>query len=151
MSSWITLTVADLADYLVSEQLDALRTEALGPGQADPFGKVAADVVAMVRSYIASNPENLVDPNPLSIPPELKLNVCYLIAAPMLGRLNQSLSDDQRRQLDLAQTTLVALREKKLLVSRPDNAVAPAVQGGSAAELASCTPRQATRAKLSGL
>lgn len=151
MPSWITLTADSLADYLVAEQLDALRTEALAPGQADPFAAVAGDVIAKVRAYIASNPENQVDADPLTIPPELKLDVCALIIAPMLGRLGLALTEDQRRQLDLAQTTLVALREKKLLVAKPGNAVAPAVQGGSSVELASSTPRQATRDSLGGL
>lgn len=151
MPAWITLTADSLADYLVAEQLDALRTEALAPGQADPFGAVAGDVIAKVRAYIASNPENQVDADPLTIPPELKLDVCSLIIAPLLGRLGLALTEDQRRQLDLAQTTLVALREKKLLVAKPGNAVAPDVQGGSSVELASSTPRQATRENLSGL
>jgi hypothetical protein len=151
MPAWITLSAASLADYLVAEQLDALRTEALGSGQADPFLSVSADVIRLVRSYIASNPENLVDSTDLTIPPELKLPVCYLIIAPMLGRLGLALTEDQRKQVDLAQSTLIALREKKLLVTKPDNAVAPAVQHGGGIELASSTRRQATRASLAGL
>jgi len=151
MPAWINISANDLRDYLLAEQVDALRSDERGAGQADPFINVSADIIRKVRSYIASNPENLVDSAELTIPPELKTDVCYLILAPLLGRLQIALSTDQGRMLDLAQTTLVALREKKLVVTRPDNAVAPAVQGGSAVELASSTRRQATRESLAGL
>lgn len=125
---WITLVVSDLNDYLLAEQIDALRNEALAPGQADPFTKISADVVAKVRSYIASNRDNLVDSDPAKIPPELKIDVCYLILAPMLGRLGIALTKDQSDALSLAQSTLVGLRDKKLVVSEPENPVEPDVQ-----------------------
>lgn len=126
--SWTALTAADLNDYLVAEQIDALRAEALAPGQADPFVKISADVIAKVRAYIASNRDNQVDSDAAKIPPELKIDVCYLILAPMLGRLGIALTKDQSDALALAQTTLVGLRDKKLVVSAPDDPVAPAVQ-----------------------
>lgn len=148
---WITLTVTDLNAYLLAEQLDALRSEALAPGQADPFTEIAPDVVAKVRAYIASNPDNQVDADPATIPAELKTDVCYLILAPMLIRLGQPISTDQAKQVDLAHSTLIALREKKLLVSQPANPIAPAVQGGSGVEIASVTKRRATSKSLSCL
>lgn len=149
--SWLTLTAADLNAYMVAEQLDALRTEALAPGQADPFAEIAPDVVAKVRAYIASNPANQVDADPAKIPPELRGDVCYLILAPLLIRLGGSPTDAQQKQIEIAHTTLIALREKKLLVSQPANPIAPEVQGGSNVELASSTPRKATSRKLSCL
>jgi len=132
MPAWITLIATDLNDYLVADQVDALRAEALAVGQADPFTNVAKDVVLKVRSYIASNPDNVVDASPLTIPPELKIDISYLVIAPMLGRLGIALTKDQDKQLDLAHSTLIALREKKLLVSKPEIYVAPDVQGGGA-------------------
>ena len=132
---WLTLTASDLASYLVAEQLDALRSEALAVGQADPFDAISADVIRKVRSYIASNPLNQVDSAELTIPPELKLDVCTLIIAPMLGRLRLALTTDQQKQLDLAHSTLIALREKQLVVSKPDNPVAPAVQRPGSAQI----------------
>ena len=149
--TWIALIATDLNDYLVAEQLDALRSEALAPGQADPFTKIAADVINKVRSYIASNPNNLVSSTPLLIPPELKIDVAYLVLAPLLGRLGIALTKDQDKQLDLAHSTLIALREKKLLVSKPDDAVLPAVQGSTGVELASPGNRKATSKSLSGI
>lgn len=142
MPAWITPTAADLNDYLVAEQMDALRADALAPGQADPFAKVATDIVNKVRSYIASNPANVVDVDATTIPPELKIDVCYLIIGPMLGRLGIALTKDQEKQMDLAHSTLIALREKKLVVSRPLNPVTPPVQATGGVEQASVGRRK---------
>lgn len=149
--TWIALVAKDLAAYLVAEQLDALRTEALGEGQADPFSEIAPDVINLVRAYIASNPNNLVSTAPLLIPPELKLDVTYLIIAPLLGRLGISLTKDQSDALARAHSTLIALREKKLLVSKPDDAVAPPVQGSTGVTLVSAGGRKTSSAALDSL
>ena len=125
---WITLVASDLLPYLVADQVAALRTEALAPGQPDPFTEIAPAVIDKVRSYIASNRDNQVDADTAKIPPELKIDVCYLILAPMLGRLGIALTKDQSDALASAQSTLVGLRDKKLVVSAPENPVAPAVQ-----------------------
>lgn len=151
MPAWTTIAVTDLRPLMLAEQLDALRTEALAPGQPDPFTEIAPSVIAKVRAYIASNPENRVDANLATVPPELKIDVGYLVLAPMMIRLGQPLSADQQKQVDIAHSTLVALREKKLLVSKPDDAVAPAVQGGSGVEIASSTTRRATSKTLRAL
>lgn len=146
--SWLSLTPSDLRPLLVADQLDALRTEALAPGQPDPFSELAPAVIAKVRAWIASNPANRVDADPATIPAELKLDVLHLILAPMLARLGQPLTADQRRQLDLAESSLAALRDKQLVVSQPALPVAPGVQTGSPVELAAATVRQATRSTL---
>lgn len=149
--SWITIVVSDLRAYLVAEQLAALQAEALGVGQADPFTEIMPDVVLKIRAYIASNPENLVDSAALTLPPELKLDACYLILQPMLNRLGIELTKDQTAALERAHSTLIALREKKLLVSRPAAPVEADVQGGAGAVLVSAAPRQATANSLRNL
>src|SRR5690606_36026015 len=134
-----TPTAEDLQSIVVAEQLDALREEALGDTQGDPFAAIAPAIVAEVRAYIASNPANVVDADTTTIPPELKLRVLYMILGPMLGRLGIALTEDQRKQLDIAHSTLVALREKKLVVSKPDDAIAPEVQSPGGVEAVDTT------------
>lgn len=151
MSTWITIAATDLNDYLVAEQVDALRTAALAVGQADPFGAVAPDVIRKVRAYIASNGSNQLSSGALSIPPELKLDVCYLIIDPMLGRLNIALTKDQERAVEGANETLKLIASGKLKVSKPDDAVKPTVQGGPAVQTASAATRRATRETMKGL
>lgn len=132
--SWISITPDHLKAYLVSAQLDALRTAALATGQGDPFAEVAPDVVAKVRQYIASNPANVLEAAENTIPPELKLDTVYLILAPMLGRLGIDLTEDQRAAVERAQATLSALRDRKLVVSRPAFGIAPSVQQAGGAQ-----------------
>ena len=143
--TWIALVAANLNDYLLGEQIEALRTEALAPGQADPFTEVSVDVINKVRFYIASNPKNQVSAAPLLIPPELKQDVAYLVIAPLLGRLGIALTKDQTEAVDRAYSTLVGLRDGKLLVSNPDDAVLPAVQGSTGVEIVSQPCREFTR------
>lgn len=151
MSSWILITVANLRAYLVAEQLDALREEALGEDQADPFTEIMPDVVRKIRQYIASNPANQVDEAELTLPPELKLDATYLIMAPMLGRLGIALTKDQSDAHEAARSTLIALREKKLVVSKPAAPVEPEVQAGGGVSLVSANKRVAGRKSLAGL
>lgn len=151
MAAWITISVNDLYPLMVSEQLDALRSEELAPGQADPFTEIAPAVIAKVRSYIGSNRENLVDSDPAKIPAELKLDVCYLVIAPMMIRLGLPLTSDQQKQVDLAHTTLIALRDKQLLVSKPDSPVTPNVQQGGSVQVVHSAPRSATSDTLRNL
>lgn len=152
MPAWITLTADDLKPIVVADQLEALRTEALAAGQADPFTEIAPSIVAKVRAYIASNPSNQVSATAETVPPELKLDVAHLILAPMLGRLGIALTDDQRKQVEIAHTTLIALRDQKLVVSKPLDPVAPDTQSPSGSE--SITPgpnRNYTRDSLDAL
>lgn len=148
---WITITADSLRAYLVAEQVAALQAEALAPGQAAPFDEIMPDVVRKIRAYIASNPDNQVDAGELTLPPELKLDASYLIIAAMLGRLGIAMTKDQADAHEAARSTLIALREKKLLVSAPASPVAPAVQGGAAVLLVSSAPRQATADSLRDL
>jgi hypothetical protein len=128
-----------------------LRTEALAAGQADPFGAVAPDVIRKVRMYIASNSANVVDAAELTLPPELKTDVCYLILAPLLGRLGIALTADQEKAIERAQSTLIGLRDSKLTVSKPASPVIPAVQSKTGVEQASPGRRQVSRDDLNAL
>lgn len=151
MPAWISLTADDLKPIVVADQLEALRTEALAAGQADPFTEIAPPVVAKVRTYIASNPSNQVSATEGTIPPELKLDVAYLILAPMLGRLGIALTEDQRKQVEIAHTTLIALRDKKLVVSMPLDPVAAPVQAGAGAQVVSSRTRVLSTNSLDSL
>lgn len=151
MPAWITLVATDLHDYLLAEQVTALRTEALAAGQADPFGAVAPDLIRKVRMYIASNPANTVDASELTLPPELKTDVCYLILGPLLGRLGIALTKDQETAIERAHSTLVGLRDGKLTVSKPTTPVLPDVQATTGVEQASPGRRQVSRDDLNSL
>jgi hypothetical protein len=87
----------------------------------------------------------------LTLPPELKADMCYLILGPLLGRLGIALTKDQETAIERAHSTLVGLRDGKLTVSKPANPVLPAVQSATGVEQASLGRRQVDRASLNAL
>lgn len=74
---WITLSVADVEQYLLAPQLSALRSAALGQTQGDPLPEIIIDVVEHVRAKVASCARNTLDADPATIPPSLKAQACY--------------------------------------------------------------------------
>jgi hypothetical protein len=149
MPAWVTIAVSDLRDYLVDAQLNALRTAALGSGQADPFTKTMQDRCNYVRNRIAKRIS--LSATAYAVPPELKTTACVLIIEAMQTRLPLPLSDDQKRMIDRAYKDLDIAGTEDLPISTPDDAETPDVQAPGGPEIASSTTRQATRASLGGL
>ncbi len=149
--SWITLTTADLEDYLVAAQVTALREEALGAGQTDPFADILAGVVAKVRAAIASHSTNDLDADKATYPAELKGDVAMLVAESMLGRLGIALTEDQVRQVKRADEILLQIAIGKRKVSTPPNPITPPVQSGDGLQVVARQSRQPSTSDLSGL
>ncbi len=98
MASWIEIKVTDLYDYLVSSQADILRKRILAVGQEDPLKDIISDVTARMRAEISGNVRNVLSPNKLEIPADLKSTACYLILECAQSRIPAlKLTDDQIR------------------------------------------------------
>jgi hypothetical protein len=48
MTNWIKITPEDLYDYLVAQQVDALRKQALGESQDDPIIEIINDISSLI-------------------------------------------------------------------------------------------------------
>lgn len=120
MPNWIELSAEDLNDYAVAELMTALREEALGDGQGDPFDLIVADVVAHIRRKIAAGGYTL-DRSQAKIPKGLKAIGCRRVIAAMKGRLGSSLSKDETRDLDVDNADLNRIADGKDPVDAPDN------------------------------
>jgi hypothetical protein len=128
--SWIVLTAADLNAYLVADQVEAIRTAALGAGQTDRFTEVMPFVVARVRSQIQARMQS-VDLVANSVPPSLKTDVCMLvIEAIQAGIPGLSLTEDQKQLIRKAEDHLKSVASGDLFVEKPDNAAAIQIQQG---------------------
>lgn len=119
MTPWITLTTADIDDYLVGAQVGALRTAALSAGQSDPVAEAIADITAEIRNYIRSCPINVLSLTPGTIPPELKRHACALIIEAAQPRLKLKLSDDQRTAAENARKLLQQVAACRYAVAAP--------------------------------
>jgi hypothetical protein len=120
MPNWIELSAEDLNDYKVAELMTALREEALGEGQGDPFDLIVADAVAHIRRKIAAGGSTL-DRAQTKIPKGLKAIACRIVIAAMKGRLEIALSKDETRQLDQDSADLNRIADGKDPVDAADN------------------------------
>lgn len=67
---WITLTPAGILSRLTAREVEAMRTAAAQPGQADPLPDILAQVTREVRGHVAACPDNRLGPEG-TIPDEL--------------------------------------------------------------------------------
>jgi hypothetical protein len=126
MSSWTTLTSADIYAGLVAAQIDTLRTRALAPGQADPLPTLICDITARVRAEVRTCRRNRLDRDDTLIPPELKLAASHLALESLQARIpNLALTADQTRLADNARQLLLRVANGEVAVSTPDNPEGP--------------------------
>ena len=153
MSAWITLSLADLNDYLAGAQVNALNTAALAAGQTDRFTNLMTDMVNRIRVKIEGCPRNRVSATPLTIPPELKWVACYLIIEAMqAGVPGLKLTDDQRDQIIRATDQLNRIADcKETVTLPPDPMNPPDVQRGGSTQLVTRTRRLASRRQTRNL
>lgn len=128
MAAWIVIADADLNDYLVAAQMNALRSAALARGQANPFTNVMQDRANYVRNRISRR--ITISETAYAIPPELKTTTCMLIIEAMAARLAVAitLTDDQVRMVKQAYRDLDLAGTDDLPISTPDDPITPAVQ-----------------------
>lgn len=153
---WRAITEADLQRHVLNPKLNAARTAALAPGQADPLAQTIADTTAEIRAAIQTCRNNAVSSDTTTVPPEWVKWACYLVIAALQTRLAGALKldEDQRKQVERAEDRLDEVRNCKLAVTVPSEPLSvPSVQraGGASVVAADTTVRTATREQMSGL
>ncbi len=122
MSSWSTLTFADVYAGLLAAQIDTLRNRALAPGQPDPLPAFLADITARVRAEVRTCRRNRLDQDASLLPPELKLAASHLVLEALQARFpNLALTADQTRLADNARKLLERVANGEVAISKPDN------------------------------
>lgn len=150
MASWITITKAHLADYLVGAQLEALSSAALAEGQSDPFAPAMQDRCNYIRNRLSGRCQ--VSLTPYAVPPELKGQACMLIVEAMQGRLLLDLTEDQKTMIRRAYSDLDLAGTTEFPVSTPDDPTTSAVQKGEGGIRVVRKPsRRVTRSTMQGL
>lgn len=157
MATWITITAADLRDYSVASKVTALRTAALGSGQADPFDAVMEDVVSAIRVQIQSKWPNHVSETANSIPPEMKTHVCWLILQALQTRLpGLNFTPPEEAMIKAAREYVDNVATGKYTVSKADDPISPRdVQNNAGIEVVTpstdATVRPVSKSTLAGL
>lgn len=121
--AWTTLTADDVAGALTALKLNVAREAQLTDTQQDPLTGIIVDVIAIVRSAVASNSSNVLDTDTTLFPPELKRHAIWLCVRELMDRLGKAtpLTDDQKARIKLADDTLQKVMEGRLRVSKPAN------------------------------
>jgi len=149
--AWVEIDATTMAHYIVSAQLEALRTAALGVGQSDPLDQIIPDVVRTVRSYIEGCSKNTLSAVPNTVPQSLVAETCWLVAEAMQTRIPSfSLSESQQKAADNARRLLVKVAACEIPVAQPPNASASVV-GTAIPVRVTYEKRQTTRSQLDGL
>lgn len=130
-TAWITIALADLKDFLVGAQVNAVNTAALDSGQSARFTNVMTAVVNQMRVKIESCNQNQLSETALTIPPSLKEHACMFIVEALQGSIpGLKLDEDQRRRLTRLHEDLQAVMKCELKVETPTDPLEPAsVQG----------------------
>ena len=148
--SWIAITDDDLNDAKLAPLVEALRSSALGSGQADPVDAIVGKVVTEVRKAIAAGGVAVDSASALTVPPSLVSMTCRLVMWEAKGRLELDRDydkDDHREDLK----TLERLRKGDEAVEPPDAGEVQELSTGVANVVISSRERVATRQNLSGL
>lgn len=117
--AWVTVSQANLENYVVAALLSAINSAALGDTQSDRFTTVHSDVIANVRMAVASEPSNALDEDTTKIPQSLRPAACWIIAGLMAQGLKIELSDQQANELAYARETLERVARGDLTVETP--------------------------------
>lgn len=149
--SWISITVENLEDAKVAALVTALRSAALGEDQTDPTQRITQGVINDIRRRIASCPSNQLDEDTTTIPESLRDLAVDLILARMKARLNRSLSDEERWQIERHDRTLERIASCREAIDAPDTAIPPPVQATSGTPSISNRRAEERRARRSGL
>lgn len=149
--SWIVIIAEDLNDYLVADQVEAIRTAALGDGQTDRFAAVMPAVASRIRAEIQAGDQE-VSATANSIPDSLKMTACLLIIEAIQGGIpGLSLTEDQRTMIRDAREYLKRIASGEIKVEMPGDAAPNNTQSAGGAQVVSSTTRRMTRDTLGGL
>lgn len=152
MPAWITITVDDVADYMVAAKLTALRTKALAAGQSDPVVAAIADVVQRIRLEVQACRSNRLSATAGTIPPELRSDAIALIVEAATRRLQGTIGEDERKAADNARTFLRRIATCEVPISQPDDPEGePQIQSKGGAAVVKPTRNRFDREAMNGL
>ena len=126
MSNWVTITIADVKDYLVAAQVSAMEAKALGAGQANPVDAAIENTIKNIRRHIRDCASSLIDADETKIPDDFLQHGCYLVIAAAQPRLKLELTEDQRARIKEANAELIRYSECKRSVPLADTPESPA-------------------------
>ena len=145
---WRIVDETDLAATIAQVEIDTCRASG-SPDGSDPVARLIASTVAMARSYIASNGNVRLAPDPATLPVALIPSVMDIVAYRILKRIDDP-GEARKAAHDEAMSMLKDIAARKLSCES-DGAEESAATGGPAIEVVAEVRPRVTAAKLEGL
>jgi len=121
--AWIALTINDLNNAKVAALVNALRTAARAPGQADPSTDIIATVTARIRGEVAGCASNVLDADTTKIPASLRSLAARMAVREMQSRLQLELNETERDEMRADERLLERINSCKVPVEAADNPI----------------------------
>lgn len=121
MSNWVAITLDSIKDRKLADLVEALRTVALGDGQSDPTPNIIAAVTERIRMEVGACPQNRLDPDTTKIPHSLLSIGVRMCIREMKSRLEQELTEDERKAWDKDEDYLRRVARCEVIVTSPED------------------------------
>lgn len=146
---WAIIVVDDLKSGLAGAELEALQSAALATGQSDPTPEIIAQVVDLVRGYIAAGGVTLG--SGATLPSKLKTSALAIIRYRICSRLPVSslLTEARKQEYQDAIRLLEQVAAGRFRVEEPENAATE--QAGASSPRFDTLPRIFTPANQDGV
>jgi len=112
---WVYISIDTVKAYLNAVTVNAANSLLLDANEFNRFDEIRPGIIARIRSEIASNPKNKLDPDESLIPESLKSEACALIIEAMQPSI-MPLEEDQRRAADNARDYLKRISRGEVAV-----------------------------------
>lgn len=123
MSTWITLSEADLAAVLTTAQLETLAARPTRPPETDVVVQGLAAATSEIRAAVRSQDESLLSDTPGTIPPDLKaLALTRTLISLERGVTGFFLNDQQLEDIEASISELEKVAFGQLVIERADDA-----------------------------
>jgi phage gp36-like protein len=152
---WKPVLEADLQRTVMNPLLNAQRTAALAPGQADPLTGAIEDAVAEVRAAVETCLKNVLSTDKTTVPPSLRMTACWIALAYLAKRLTVlKLTADQTSEINEARAKLKEVAKCEFAVAKPSDpeATSETQRGGGVSVVCPNTDvRGASPSQMAGL
>jgi len=151
---WVTLTADDLMSTLTKRERDDFGKTSPATEGGDRVPQILADMVAEVRGYIATVPQNVLSTDATRIPPSMRAHALCIARWRLLVTIPGYQPGEARKaEYEAAQRYFSSVAKGMIRPEDPPDPIVPAVPPDvkTGIEIISAPPRRAGRQNMNGL
>jgi hypothetical protein len=151
---WVTLSADDLMSTLTKRERDDFGKTSPASEGGDRVPQILSDLVAEVRGYIATVPQNVLSADATRIPPSMRAQALCIARWRLLVTIPGYTPGEARKaEYEAAQRYFQSVAKGLIRAEDPPDPITPAVPPDvkTGIEIISAPPRRAGRANMNGL